>query len=63
MMKFDRETSWHHTSPLFNLLEGEKPLPDAAATDVENFIACLKNNHCFDPIRDREGFKALEQPA
>lgn len=62
MMKFDRETYWHHTSPLFNLLEGEKPLPDAATTDVEGFIACLKNNHCFDPIRDREDFKALEAP-
>lgn len=63
MMKFDRETLWHHTSPLFNLLGGEKPLPDATTTDVEDFIACLKNNHCFDPIRDREDFKALEQPS
>lgn len=61
MMKFDKETVWHHTSPLFSLLGGEKPLSDAATTDVEDFLACLKNNHCFDPIRDREDFKALER--
>ena len=28
-------------------------------TDIDDFIQCLNNNRCFDPIRETEDFKAL----
>lgn len=60
MVKFGRETTYRHTSPLFDLLEGEKALSDSPTTDVEDFLDYLRKHRCFDPIREREDFKALE---
>ena len=59
MVQYSKQTSYRFTSPLFNLVEGEKSETDSAVTDVDDFIQCLNNNRCFDPIREREDFKAL----
>lgn len=47
------------TSPLFSLIEEEHAVTDSETTEVDDFINCLKNNRCFDPVREREEFKAL----
>lgn len=59
MVQYSRQTSYRFTAPLFNLVEGEKPETDSDVTDVDNFIRCLNNNRCFDPIRGRDDFKEL----
>lgn len=56
---FVKQNSYQYTAPLFNLVCGEKPVSDATETPLDCFRACLANNHCFDPIREREDFKAL----
>lgn len=56
---FAKQSSYQYTAPLFNLVGGEKPASDAIETPLDCFRASLNNNHCFDPIREREEFKAL----
>lgn len=56
---FTKQNSYQYTAPLFNLVGGEKPVSDAIETPLDGFRACLTNNHNFDPIREREEFKAL----
>lgn len=56
---FTKQNSYQYTAPLFNLVGGEKPVSDAIETPLDGFRACLTNNHDFDPIREREEFKAL----
>ena len=56
---FAKQDSYQYTSPLFNLVGGEKPISDATETPLDGFRAALTNNHCFDPIRKREEFKVL----
>lgn len=56
---FAKQSSYQYTAPLFNLVGGEKPVSDATETPLDGFRASLTNNHCFDPIREREAFKAL----
>ena len=58
---FQKATHYRFTAPLFGLVEGDKQASDADAGDVDHFIRCLENNTCFDPIRDREDFRALLQ--
>lgn len=59
MVKYQKETYYRFTSPLFDHVSGEKNAAESDVTDVDDFICCLNNNRCFDPIRDREDFKAL----
>ena len=59
MVQYQKQSYYRFTAPLFNLVEGEKPVCDSGTSDVDDFISCLNNNHCFDPIREREDFKAL----
>ncbi len=59
MVQYSKQPEFCFTSPLFNLVRGEKPVTDSSVTDVDDFIRCLNNNSCFDPLRDREDFKAL----
>ena len=59
MVQYQKQPYYRFTAPLFNLVEGEKPECDSEVTDVDDFISCLNNNRCFDPIREREDFKAL----
>jgi len=59
MVKYSRENSYRFTAPLFNHVAGEKPVTDSDVTDLDDFHRMLNNNACFDPIRDREEFKAL----
>ena len=59
MVQYQKQPYYRFTAPLFNLVEGEKPECDSGVTDVDDFISCLNNNRCFDPIREREDFKAL----
>lgn len=56
---FAKQSNYQYTAPLFNLVGGEKPISDAIETPLDCFKACLTNNHDFDPIREREDFKAL----
>lgn len=56
---FVKQNSYQYTAPLFNLVGDEKPVSDATETPLDGFRAALTNNHCFDPIREREDFKAL----
>ena len=59
MVPYQKQSFYRFTAPLFNLVEGEKIACDGGETDVDDFIQCLNNNRCFDPIREREEFKAL----
>ncbi len=59
MSKINRKKIIKFTSPFFSLVEEEHTVTDSDITDVDEFIECLKNNSCFDPIREREEFKAL----
>lgn len=61
MTKFSRQKTYQYTAKLFDCLDGENVLPELKETDVEDFIRSLENNSCFDPLRDREDFKALLQ--
>lgn len=59
MVKYSKEKQYRFTAPLFNRVMGDKPEPETDVTDIDDFICCLNNNRCFDPIREREDFKAL----
>lgn len=59
MVKYSKEKQYRFTAPLFNRVMGENPEAESDVTDFDDFIRCLNNNRCFDPIRDREDFKAL----
>ena len=59
MTKINHQKNIKFTSPLFSLIEEEHPVSDADTTDVDDFIHCLNNCSCFDPIREKEEFKAL----
>lgn len=59
MTQYSKQTEFQFTSPLFYLVGGVKEKTDSTVTDIDDFINCLKNNHCFDPLREREDFKML----
>ncbi len=59
MGKYSKESQYAFTAPLFNHVKGDKNETDSDVTDVDDFIHCLNNNRCFDPIRDREDFQVL----
>ncbi len=59
MTKINRQGTIKFTAPLFSLIEEEHKVTDSDTTDVDDFIRTLKNNRCFDPIREREDFKNL----
>ncbi len=59
MVKYSRETHYRFTSPLFDHVYGVKNETDSEVTDTDDFISCLNNNSCFDPIRDSEDFRSL----
>lgn len=61
MTKVNHNKNLKFTSPLFNLVEEYHMVSDSDVTDVDDFIRCLTNNNCYDPIRDREEFKVLLQ--
>lgn len=62
MTKINYQKVIRFTSPLFSLIEEEYSITDSNVTDVDDFIRCLNNNSCFDPIRVRKDFKALMIP-
>jgi len=59
LVKFSKETKYGYTSPLFCHVQGEKSATDSDVTDLDDFIDCLQNNRCFDPIREQEAFQRL----
>lgn len=59
MVKYGKEKQYCFTAPLFNRVRGDKEETDSDVTDIDDFIRSLNNNRCFDPIREREDFKAL----
>jgi len=59
MVKYNKENVYRFTAPLFDHVSGEKMATDSPVTDIDDFHRALNNNACFDPIRDREEFKAL----
>ena len=59
MTKINHQKTIKFTSPLFSLIEEEHPVTDSDITDIDDFIRCLNNSRCFDPIRETEDFKAL----
>lgn len=62
MTKISRQKTIRFTSPLFSLIEETNTPTDSDTTDVDDFIRCLKNNRCFDPLREKEEFQALLTP-
>ena len=62
MTKISRQKTIRFTSPLFSLIEETNTPTDSDTTDVDDFIRCLKNNRCFDPLRENKEFKALLTP-
>ena len=59
MTKVNHQKTIKFTAPLFSLIEEERSVTDSGVTDVDDFIRCLNNNRCFDPIREKEDFKTL----
>ena len=59
MTKVKHQKTIKFKSALFSLLEEEYTITDSDITDIDDFINCLNNNRCFDPIRDKEEFNAL----
>ncbi len=57
--EFEEQNQYQFTAPLFNLVSGEKAVRELPETALDGFRASLTNNHCFDPIREREDFKTL----
>lgn len=62
MAQYGKETCYCFTSPLFCHVSGAKNETDSDVDDIDDFICSLNNHRCFDPIRDREDFKALYSP-
>jgi len=62
MTKINRQKTIKFTAPLFNLIEEEHAVTETDVTDVDDFIRYLNNYRCFDPIRERDDFKALLAP-
>ncbi len=56
---FGQQNHYRYTSPLFDLVGGEKLISNAPCTPLEDFRAALSNNAAYDPIRHRPEFKAL----
>ena len=54
--------TFRYTAGLFDLLAADVPKPETDDTDVDDFLRCLKNNRCFDPLRGRADFQALASP-
>lgn len=59
MIKFSRQKTYQYTAPLFDRLAGENEKPDVQETSLDEFFDCLKNNRCFDPVRESREFQAL----
>ena len=59
MVKYSKETQYAFTAPLFDCVKGDKNETDSDVTDVDEFVSCLNNTRCFDPIRNSEEFRAL----
>ena len=59
MTKVNHQKVIKFTAPLFSLIEEQHTITDSDTTDIDDFIRCLNNNRCFDPIRDRKDFQAL----
>ena len=59
MVKYSKEKQYCFTAPLFDRVRGDKAEPESEVTDIDDFISSLNNNRCFDPLREREDFKAL----
>ena len=62
MTEINHQQTIKFTSPLFSLIEEKHTVTESDTTDVDDFIRCLNHNRCFDPIREREDFKALMIP-
>ncbi len=62
MTELSRRGRWAYTSPYFDLRKGEKPVTDSEMTDVDDFQTCLRNNRCFDPLREKAEFQELFEP-
>ena len=58
MTKINRRGRIKFTAPLFSLIEETHPITDSDRTDVDDFLHYLSKSY-FDPIREREDFKAL----
>jgi len=59
MVEVRMQKNYQFTTPLFDCLIAEIEDSDSLYTDLEEFCACLQNNSCFDPIRDRADFIAI----
>ena len=59
MVKHNKQEQYCFTAPLFNHVSGEKLKTESEVTDFDDFISNLNNNRCYEPLRDREDFKAL----
>ncbi len=59
MTRVNHTESIRYTAPLFDLVEETHMVSDSDVTDVDDYIRCLNNNRCFDPIRERKDFKVL----
>lgn len=59
MTKFCRQETYQYTAPLLDRLAGANENMEARQTNLEDFCDCLKNNRCFDPVRERREFQTL----
>lgn len=59
MTKFRRQKTYQYTAPLLDRFAGENEEDNSNWSDLDDFFNCLKNNRCFDSVRDRVEFQAL----
>ena len=59
MTKFSSQKTYQYTAPLLDHLAWENGNMDSERTNLDDFRDCLKNNKCFDPVRERREFQAL----
>lgn len=59
MIEVRMHKNYQFTTPLLDCLIAEFEDGDSSCTDLADFCACLQNNSCFDPIRDRTDFIAI----
>ncbi len=59
LLKAMTQPTYKYTNIFFDRIEGETPERDSHDDELEDFFEGLRNNRCYDPLRERKDFKEL----
>ena len=59
MDRYDQQTSFCFTAPLFHRVSGEKAASDSPQSNFDDFVRCLNTHPYFAPIREQNDFQSL----